>query len=68
MRSWAGEGPALCSPEEKHPGSAATLPAAPTCDWVLDEAQHRARGLVDVEAESIVFLWDLDDEVGVPVH
>lgn len=43
-------------------------PPGLTCDRVLNEAQHRARGFIDVEADGIALLWDLDDEVGVPVH
>lgn len=39
-----------------------------TCDGVLNEAQHCAWLFVNVEADGIVFLWDLDDEVGVPIH
>lgn len=47
--------------------AAAPVPA-PTCDRILNEAQHRARVFVDVEADGVVFLRDPDDEVGVPVH
>lgn len=43
-------------------------PAVPTCDRVLNEAQHCAWLFVDVEADGIVLLWNLDDEVGVPIH
>lgn len=43
-------------------------PTAPTCDGVLNEAQHCAWVFIDVEAEGIVFLWDIDDEVGVSIH
>lgn len=41
---------------------------APTCDGVLNEAQHRARVFINVEADGIVFLRDLNDEVGVSIH
>lgn len=43
-------------------------PTAPTCDGVQNEAQHCAWILIDVKADGIVFLRDLDDEVGVPIH
>lgn len=39
-----------------------------TCDGVLNEAQHCAWFFVNVEADGVIFLWDLDDEVGVPIH
>lgn len=41
---------------------------APTCNRVLNEAQHCAWFLVNVEADGVIFLRDLDDEVGVSVH
>lgn len=41
---------------------------APTCNGVLNEAQHCAWFLVNVETDGIIFLRNLDDEVGVSVH
>lgn len=43
-------------------------PAAPTCNGVLNEAQHCAWFFINVEADGILFPSDLDDEVGVSVH
>lgn len=42
--------------------------AAPTCDGVLNEAQYCAWFFINVEADGIIFLRDLDDEVGVSIH
>lgn len=41
---------------------------APTCDRVLNETQHCAWVFIDIEADGIVLLWNLDDEMGVPIH
>lgn len=42
---------------------------APTCDRVLNEdTWHCAWVFIDIEADGIVLLWNLDDEMGVPIH
>ena len=56
------DSPGRSDPDRKNPA------CSPTCDWVLNKAQQRARLLIDVEADAVVLSWDLDDEVGVPIH
>lgn len=40
----------------------------PTCVRVLYQAEDHTRLLVDVKAQSVLFLRHVDDEVGVSVH
>lgn len=39
-----------------------------TCVGVLHQAQDHTRFLIDVEAQAILFLGHIDDEVGIGVH
>lgn len=59
--------PAL-TPKAFPGGAPPTHNHSPTCDGVLNEAQHCAWFFINVEADGIVFLWDFYDEVGVPIH
>lgn len=39
-----------------------------TCVRILHQAQDHTRFLIDVEAQAVLFLGHIDDEVGIGVH
>lgn len=41
------------------------IPFPLTCHWIFDQVENGARFVIDVEADGVILVWELNDEVWI---